>query len=397
MLSAGKIRVILLALACVCLSYLAFAQAPAKAVGTVKSVNGASVVITTDGGTESTISFADSARIIKATPGQTDLKTATPIQISDIQPGDRILARGTSGANGALIASSAIIMQKSDIAQSRQTEREEWRRGVGGIVKNVDTSTGEITITNSLEASGKPMMVHVGSQTSIRRYAPDSVRFDDAQTSTLDQIKPGDQLRARGTKSPDGTEFEAKAIVSGTFREIAGTVVSTDTANNSVTVQDFATKKPIAVKVSSDSQLRKIPEPAAARLAARLRGGSQDSAAGGSGRPDQAAEHANGNAAPADRARQGPGGNWRGNGPPDFQQMLSRMPAISIADLNKGRAVMLVATEGSASSEPKVITLLSGVEPILSAAPGGRGAAMMLSPWNLGSGTAAAGGDSASE
>jgi hypothetical protein len=76
--------------------------------------------------------------------------------------------------------------------------------------------------------------------------------------------------------------------------------------------------------------------------------------------------------------------------------MLNRMPAISISDLNKGDAVMLVAAEGTASSGPTAIKLISGVEPILSAAPGGAGAAMILSPWNLSAGESS-GGDSSSQ
>src|SRR6266700_1300044 len=60
----------------------ASAQTPAvKAVGTVKSMSGNSVVLTTDSGSEATVTFADSARIVRATPGQTDLKSATPIQV----------------------------------------------------------------------------------------------------------------------------------------------------------------------------------------------------------------------------------------------------------------------------------------------------------------------------
>jgi hypothetical protein len=66
------------------------------------------------------------------------------------------------------------------------------------------------------------------------------------------------------------------------------------------------------------------------------------------------------------------------------------MPTVTISDLNKGDAVMLVATEGSASGSPMAITMLAGVEPILSAAPPGMNAVMLLSPWNLGAG---AGGD----
>jgi hypothetical protein len=76
--------------------------------------------------------------------------------------------------------------------------------------------------------------------------------------------------------------------------------------------------------------------------------------------------------------------------------MLSRMPAISVSDLNKGDAVMVVTTEGTSSSGPTAIKLIAGVEPILTAAPGGAGAAMILSPWNLSAG-GPAGGDSASQ
>ena len=66
----------------------------------------------------------------------------------------------------------------------------------------------------------------------------------------------------------------------------------------------------------------------------------------------------------------------------DLQQMLSRMPASSLADLHKGDAVMLVSTEGT-NGNGTAIQLLSGVEPILQASPSA-GQAMMLAPWSLG-------------
>jgi hypothetical protein len=403
------------------LSVTSLAQAPvAKAVGTVKSVNGNSVVIMSDTGQESAITFAHSAGIVKAAPGQTDIKNAPAIQVSDIQVGDRVFAKGQSGENGALIVSSAIVMKRTDITQKQQTERDEWRRGVGGIVKSVDASSGTITIANSLVAAGKPIVVHVSPQTSIRRYAPDSIKFDEAQPGTLEQVKPGNQLRARGTKNADGTEFAAQAIVSGSFRDIAGTVVSTDASSNSLTVMDLVTKKPVVVRVSGDSELRKLPAMVAARIAMRLKGGSPDAgdsaASGQAGTNAPAARNAGqgqsgGNRGdwqgrsgvgvgkgPGPQGQGGAGGNWRGGngGPPDFQQMLSRMPSVSISDLNKGDAVMLVATEGSASSGPTAITMIAGVEPILSASPNGAGASMILSPWNLGGGESA-GGDASTQ
>jgi hypothetical protein len=76
------------------------------------------------------------------------------------------------------------------------------------------------------------------------------------------------------------------------------------------------------------------------------------------------------------------GGGRRG--PPDIQQILSRMPAATLTDLQKGDAVMIVSTEGNASGEVNAITLLAGVEPILTASPGAT-QALMLSPWSLSS------------
>ena len=76
------------------------------------------------------------------------------------------------------------------------------------------------------------------------------------------------------------------------------------------------------------------------------------------------------------------GGGMRQGGP-DFQQILSRMPSVALTDLHKGDAVLIVATQGAASGAGTAITLLSGVEPILQAAPNGS-QAMMLTPWSLG-------------
>jgi len=68
--------------------------------------------------------------------------------------------------------------------------------------------------------------------------------------------------------------------------------------------------------------------------------------------------------------------------------MLGRTPTVSLGDLKKGDAVMIVSTEGSAEAAPTAITLLSGVEPILTASPdAARG--MTLSAWSLDSGGSA--------
>ncbi len=250
------------------------AQAPvSKIVGTVKAINGNAVTLTPATGPDVIVTFADSARITLAAPGQADLQSAPSIAVSGIEIGDRIFARGQAGEGNTVVASSAILMRKSDIEARKQQEREEWRKGVGGIVKSVDAAAGTVAITNAMAESGKPIIIHVAPETIIRRYAPDSIKFDDAKPGTLDQIKSGDQLRARGSRNPDGTEFTAQAIVSGSFRDIAGTVVSTDAVNNRITVMDLTVHKPVLVNVTADSQLHKLPPFAAQMMAQRLQGG----------------------------------------------------------------------------------------------------------------------------
>jgi hypothetical protein len=373
--------------------------AAAKPVGTIKTISGKSIVLTADGGAEVSVQVQDDAKLMRIAPGQTSLKDATPIQLTDLQPGDRVLVRGTFGPDGkTVLAASVISIKSTDIAAKQAHERDEWQRhGVGGLVTNIDATTGIVTLSTNAQGPAKDVKVTISKQTVLRRYAPDSVKFDDAKPAPIEQIKTGDPLRARGTRSADGTELTADEVVSGTFRNISGTVSSIDAAANTLTVMDLVAKKNITVKISADTQLRKLPPMIAQGIAARLKGTPADAPAG-----------ANGNAAaspaaskPADApaggqaaqggsqggaARAGGAGGARGG---DLQQALSRMPASTLADLQKGDAVMIVTTEGTQENGATAITLLAGVEPILQASPKG-GASSILTPWTM---SGAPGGD----
>src|SRR5271167_3870815 len=352
-----------------------------RTVGTIKSISANNVTLKTDTGSEVTVVIQPSTKLLHMAPGQSDLKQATPIQLPDLQVGDRLLAAGASADGGkSVTATSAVVMSKADVAAKQEHEREDWqKRGVGGVVKAVDAGVGTITLSTGTLASSTPLIVKVSKETLIRRYAPDSVKFDDAKPGTLEQIKPGDQLRARGNKSADGNELAAEEIVSGTFRSVAGTVIATDAAAGSITLTDLATKRPVTVRVNNDSQMRKLPPTMAQRIAMRLKGGP----AGVPGAPTTAGSPSPARASDT-QGGGGGGGGFRQGGSPDFQQMLSRMPAVTLGELQKGDALMVVATEGSAEVPSSVIVLLSGVEPILTAAPSQ--ASTILSPWNLGGG-----------
>jgi hypothetical protein len=378
----------------------------ARVVGTIKSIDGSSITLTTDTGSEVKVTLQPATRLLRMEPGQNDLKSATPIQLSDLQVGDRLLAGGSASEDGkSVAATTAVVMKKSDVAEKQQHEREDWQKnGIGGVVKAVDTASGGITLSTGTLGAPNTTTVHVTKDTIIRRYAPDSIKFDDAKPGTLDQIKAGDQLRARGAKSADGKELAAVEIVSGTFRSIPGLVVSTDAGNNSLTVTDLTSKRPVTLKIGPDSQMHQLPAMFAQRIAARLKGGTAGASAPGSqpgagGAPSEASGNTGrGEGAVGATAGAGgrPGGGFAGGqragSAPDFQQMLNRMPAVSLSDLSKGSAVMVVATEGTAQSPSTIIILLSGVEPILTAASPTE-ASTILSPWNLSTGTNAGTGD----
>ena len=346
----------------------------------------------TDTGGDVTVQIQDATKLVRIAPGQKDLKDAAPIQLQDLQPNDRILVRGKLADDGkTVLALSIVAMKKADITEKQAREREEWqKRGTGGLVSSVDPAGSTVTVALPAIGEKKNVAIHLSKDTILRRYAPDSVKFDDAKPAPLDQIKPGDQLRARGTRSADGSELAADEIVSGTFRNIAGTISSIDASTGSITVQDLATKKSATIKITSESQLRKLPLPMAQRIAARLKGvpadapaqgASNASAGANSGQAEKPAgpptggAGSNGSNAPAGSGRPG------GGGAPDLQQAISRMPAATLADLQKGDAVMIVATEGGPNGAPSAITLLAGVEPILQASP--NSSSSILSPWSL--------------
>ena len=382
------------------------AQTPAaaKSVGTIKSISGNTIILTPDSGSDVTVQVQASTKLVRIAPGQTSLKDAAPIQLADLQTGDRVLVRGTLGDDGkSVMAASVIAMKKADIADKQAHEREEWQKhGTFGLVSSVDAASSTISVSLPAVGEKKNIAVHLSKDTVLRRYAPDSANIDDAKPAPLDQIKPGDQLRARGARSAEGAELTADEIVSGTFRNIAGTISAIDASAGTLTVQDLVSKKSVTLKVSSESQLRKLPAPIAQRIAMRLKGITPDAQAT-PGTPGAAAPSANATAGQSGRpagppagapGAAGGGGTGRpgaGGGSGDLQQMISRMPAATLADLQKGDALMIVATEGSPSSPSTVITLVGGVEPILQASPNSS-ASTILSPWSLSGG---GGGDAA--
>lgn len=378
--------------------------AATRKTGSVKAIKGNAITLKPDSGADVSVTVQDGAKVVRIAPGQTDLKSAAPMTLQEIQVGDRMLVRGKAGDTAdSMVASSIIVMKQGDVAQKQQKDMQDWqRRGSGGIVTAVDAATGAVTVSVNPTLSVK---VKTGKDTEFLRYAANSVKFSDAEKGSFDQIKVGDQLRARGAKSEDGKELAAEEVISGTFRNIAGTISSIDATAGTIVVKDVLSKKSVTVKLTGESQMRKLPPQLAQRIAFFLkspdaaqamaaRGNASGAAAGGApaGGPSGPAQGGPGQSGPgAGGFGAGGSGGGRGGGAPDFQQVIGRLPAVTISDLQKDEAVMIVSTPGTVGTEVSAITLLSGVEPIITASPSN--AAALLSGWNL----SAPGGDAGAQ
>jgi co-chaperonin GroES (HSP10) len=310
-----------------------------------------------------TVNVAPAAKVVKLPVGSTDLTKATPSQLADVAVGDRILATGKAGDTPDTFAAVRVILMKSsDIASMQAAQQAEWRtNGVGGVVSAVDPS-GAITIT----AGAKKIVVNTSSKTAFKRFAGDSVKYQDAKAGTIAEIQPKDQLQARGVKSADGMSVQAEEVISGSFENLSGQIASIDPATGKITLKDLASKKTITVNVTSNSEIRNMPLQMATMFAARTNGG----AAAGGGRRGGGGGGAM--AGGPGGAAGGMGGGAQRSAGADLSQMIARFPTITLADLHKGDAVMIVASETApGASTVTAVTVLTGVDPILTANPNG--------------------------
>ena len=364
---------------------------PVTFLGTVQTLSGSTITVKNDAGATMQVTVEDNARLLRIEPGQKTLTGASPFSLTDLQSGDRVMARGSANADGKSLAATLLVAIKgADIAQKQEQEREDWQKhGTGGLVKAVDPAAGTVTVSTGAGGT-RTTVIHASPTTIVRRYAPGSVKFDQAVKSTVDQIKPGDQLRARGTRSADGATLEAEEIVSGSFLNLAGPIQAVNADASTITVTDSATKKPVVLSVTPDSEVKKLDPAVAQRLAARMSGG-------GAKRPDgSAAPAASPAPAAAGSGTAGPAGDpshpsGRGAGGPDFQQLLARSPSVALKDLQKGNMIIVVATAGQSAGSATAITVVAGVEPMLQASTSAS-QAMLSSSWNLGGGGGGEGG-----
>lgn len=291
-------------------------------------------VKTIDGGRVVAVNVAEQTVYRRVPPGETTMDKAFGISLADIGVGDRVIVRGkVDEARESVQAVSVVVMSKAEITRKREHDRAEWlKRGIAGVVTALDPQKKEITLR---AASGEPSVIKIdgaaeGAQ--FRRYAPDSVTFMDAKPSSFGELKVGDQLRALGEKSADGSVYKPEVVVSGTFLTFGGIVTAVNASAGELTVTDAQTQKPVVVAVTRDAMLRRLPRELVkdlVRLASR----------------------------PADAGTADGGGG--------LQERLEGSPATSLADLKPGDPVLVSGAAGASPSRVTAVMVSSGVEELV--------------------------------
>jgi hypothetical protein len=346
-------------------------------VAEVKAIDPASqqIIVKTDAGSVVTVRLGAKTIYMRLAPGEKTLTNATKIALTDVSEGDRVWARGkVADDRKSVPAVALIVMTRADITKKQEAERAEWRkRGILGVITALKPEAKELTISSRSAGGIQSVVIPVTEKVELRRYAPDSIKFADAKPSSFAELKVGDQLRALGEKSSEGTQFAAEKIVTGAFRTVAGSVTGVDVATGEIKINDLQSKQPLTIVVKQDAVLRKFPamEEMGGMMMMRRPADGGGGHGAGAGNPH------------GPPAQAGPGGGRPGmGGGVNINDMLERLPTVSVADVKVGDTIIVSSTQGADPTRLTAIALVTGADTLLNilAARQQQGGARVLNP-----------------
>jgi hypothetical protein len=323
-------------------------------VGAVMNVDAANRTVTlkTDSGATVVVRGDEQTVYLRLPAGERTLSKATPTKLDEIVINDRLLAHGTK-SDQAFLAQRLIVLPATEVAKKREHDLDEWkRRGIGGVVREVNAQTGEIALESRGANVGSRLSIATG-KANFRRYVAGSLRFEDARASKLSDVRVGDQLRALGDK--DGTNFVAEQIVFGAFKTVGVTVVAVDQAKGEIQATLLDQRKPVTILFNKDSVLHRISPPVAAAIAQKARGDASKTP------PPQPPQQT---AQPAPKPAQ-PVIN--------VQQMIDTLPTVALTDIKPGDVLAVTGAIENDEAHLVAIKVAAGVDLVLRAlapAPG---------------------------
>jgi hypothetical protein len=357
-------------------------------IGTVEKIDSGtkSLAVKTDKGEEPVIKFDDRTQFVKMPAGETDTKKGTRAAAADLAAGDRVIARMRPEDLTGLPAVFLYFTKQTDLAQRQKKTEEEWQtQSVFGTVKSVDAASKRVVIAVRGGPGGpKEVTLDASGPVEYQRFSLDSGKYE-ASSAGLTPIQTGDQVRLLGQKNADQTEIKLEAMQSATFRSLPVAVKSVDTAAGVILATDLTNKRPIAITVKPDTQLKRLDDATALLMARRLNPSFQgDAGRGGRGGRGQGGTSDSGAQTPTAGVASFAGrGGGRGGRNADPNKLLDQQPTIELADLKAGEPVVVTGGPSSDMAKLTATSVVAGVDPILRAAPE-KGVDPLAGNWNFG-------------
>ena len=344
------------------------APAPASVtvIGTVTDldIETSTITVKSDTGEVVVFPYDDKSQFKRLPLGKTAMADAVPITLAEIELGDRVTAKKRLTPTGSVAPITLmIVMSKGDIAKKQEIERAAWReRGTFGKVTAVDPAKRTITVSQRTREGLKELTIVTNDKTTFRRYAPDSVKFSDAQPSRLEAIRVGDQVRALGKRNADGTSYEAEQVVFGTFKTLSVTVVSVNAESKEIIAKDDSGAT-LTLRITPDSSLKQVPEQGGffGPPGGQRPGGPPDAPPTGEGlRP--------GGPPGGEPGRPGgvggPGGRRFMAGGFDPAALIEFLPPLQLSELKPETKLLVLTTEGATPDRVTAITVVKGLDTI---------------------------------
>ena len=353
------------------------------------------ISVRTETSQQITVNVDEKTLIRRVPPGETNVEKAAVVNFADIAVGDRVLARGKLDGN-TIQTRILLIVSSSELARRAEQSRAEWqRRGISGTIVTLDPVTKEIMLRSRTSITAPPIRIAAsGGDVRFKRYAPNSTHYKDAISSTFEQLKVGDYLRALGDRSQDGTSFKPEEILAGSFRMAGGIITEVNQSTREVKIKDIQTRQTLTIVIGEDSKLRHLPVELLARMEQSME--TTATAQAGEGQeirvmtpngpgmrrimaipPGEQNQQSRPGQQPSSNRAGGPGITMRripqdatpSEGPQadneDYQETVEKLPPINIVDLKRGDGVIVSSMGGGDPSRLTVILLVTGVAEFL--------------------------------
>ena len=317
------------------------------------------LTLKTDAGETAFAGVDDKTLFRRVAPGSASMENAEKITRADVALGDRVLVLLRPEGVGAP-ARQVIVMSRAALGERSERDREEARRRrLNGRVTAIDAKKNELTVTARRPDGPTEIVVSISPNARVRRFAPDSLRPEDAIASTFAELKVGDQLRAQGEPSADGARFTATEVVAGQVVRVGGTVTEVNAAQGMVSVKSDETGKVVTVSLTKNSAIRRVPAEFVEQFGQQRQERQQmtDAEREAQREARRREREAGGQQGQRREGQRRPGGGMGGRNP---QQAFENFPVVALSELKKGDAVLVTGTPAADQSSVTAIAVVTG-------------------------------------